>query len=237
MATHNQPGDLRVNRGHILRRIGRATWPDGPKPGLPAPNRVEFSPSLALYFDSLAEAEQWATRYDLHPRTSHIGDVHHLVATGEWEGVDIGVIGHTRATAPEDGGPDDLSAASPLCVHAAFVSSAIECDGPVDRRVVWRSATAFDKVLDATGPLCRAHAHEQRRQSDASGSIAEAHIEELEPQSIEDAPPRGTDAAEVHVEPPADVDGFAHERGQPGWNAASGEQPTFASAGAEEASR
>jgi len=54
------------------------------------------------------------------------------------------------------------------------------------------------------------------------------HAAEPTALSVEDVAPRGTNAAEDHDPAVASTDheGWGHERGRPGWNATSGEQPT-----------
>jgi hypothetical protein len=119
MATHNQPGDLRVNRANIYRRIGRVCFSDGAgTPGLPAPQEVEFlhgSGNLWLSFDSFEEATAWAERYKLRLATEQIYKAKRLGTwCGEFEGLPVTVNGSTPIdeAAPADTDPDDLSDAA-----------------------------------------------------------------------------------------------------------------------------
>ncbi len=119
-----QPGDIRVNRGHILRRLGRVCWPDGSRPGLPAPASVSFHPSLSLGFDTLGEVAEWVARYDLHAKSWTSGDGHaYIRAEGVWEGLDLEVYGSRLEPADiEDDAPrgtDDAEEHEPKPDHAA----------------------------------------------------------------------------------------------------------------------
>lgn len=124
MSQPNQPGNLRVNRANILRRIGRVCFPSDDQPGLPAPQGTTFYDNrLDLKFDSREEAVAWAARYELmtHEHTYQPewrdGPIATLSAWGTWEGVQIMVNGWSPTvaeepdgSAPEDTDPDDLSA-------------------------------------------------------------------------------------------------------------------------------
>jgi hypothetical protein len=181
MATHNQPGDHRVNRANLYRRIGRVCFESGGEPGLPAPAHVYVSPTVELHFDTLGEVAEWVARYDLHPRR-WTSDGHLFVtATGLWEGVEIGVHGNQRQFAPADTDPDDLSERH-TCGTCGYTSS---------EPCPWHGA----------------------------GVVTAG--------SIEDAPPRGTDAAEEVVPVPADVEGLAHQRGGDWRTEPSGEHPVI----------
>jgi hypothetical protein len=205
MPQEDQPGVLRVNRANILRRIGRVCFASGDQPGLPAPDRVEFTPSLALYFDSLAEASQWATRYDLHGRISRIGEIRQIVATGQWEGVDIGVLGWSKdGPAPADTDPDDLSHIVP--------TSALHPPAPL--------AAHYDASAYANEFVCACGANvgdPLSLQAHIAAGNADVPLVDSAARAAEDG----------NGDPvPAEVDGFTHKRGQPGWaHEPSGEQP------------
>jgi hypothetical protein len=84
-----QPGDVRVHRANLLRRIGRFCY-ESVTPALPAPSAVTFygtapQDGIRLDFDAVADAEAWARRFDTAPETAT--GTHAWFATATVEGV------------------------------------------------------------------------------------------------------------------------------------------------------
>jgi hypothetical protein len=195
MATHNQSGDLRVNRANIYRRIGRVCFSDGAgTPGLPAPQEVEFlrgSGNLWLSFDSFEEAAAWAERYKLRLATEQIYKAKRLGTwCGEFEGLPVTVNGSTPIdeTAPADTDPDDLSdqpAAS--VVHLMKVGSlGANCGATL--RYVDTCAADLATVTCAACVDVPVVDNVRRETEDGNGEPKPTHVE-----------------------------GHAHERGKPDW--------------------
>jgi hypothetical protein len=192
MATHNQPGDLRVNRANLLRRVGRVCFDVGATPALPAPAQVLFGPAFApltLLFDHAHEAAAWAERYDLHRK--------------EW--VDSGVrfveaTGHALADGDGNGGVE-------LTVHGY---SAVDVSAPADTDpdliAEHYDASADDGYACACGEEFEAEPPLMRHIRESNGAVV----------GLVDNVRRETEDGNGEAKP-AHVEGHAHERGKPDW--------------------